>query len=87
MKAVFIKEWKAYFKSPIGYIFSGIFLALCAIFFVSGTLAYQTADLKSMFANINVIYLFLVSILTMGLLSLERSRRTDQLLLTAPVSS
>lgn len=86
MKAVFIKEWKAYFKSPIGYIFSGIFLALCAIFFVSGTLAYQTADLKSMFANINVIYLFLVSILTMGLLSLERSRRTDQLLLTAPVS-
>lgn len=86
MKAILMKEWKSYFQSPIGYIFAGIFLALSAIFFVSGSLAYQSADLKSIFANINVVYLFLVSILTMGLFSLERSRRTDQLLLTAPVS-
>ena len=86
MKAILMKEWKGYFQSPIGYIFSGIFLALCAMFFVTGSLMYQSADLSSMFANINVVYLFLVSILTMGLFSLERSRRTDQLLLTAPVS-
>lgn len=86
MKAILMKEWKSYFQSPIGYIFAGVFLALCAMFFVTGSLLYQSADLKSMFANINVVYLFLVSILTMGLFSLERSRRTDQLLLTAPVS-
>ena len=75
MKAILMKEWKSYFQSPIGYIFAGVFLALCAMFFVSGSLLYQSADLKSMFANINVVYLFLVSILTMGLFSLERSRR------------
>ncbi len=86
MKAILNKELKGYFQSPIGYIFAGVFLALCAMFFVSGSLMYQTADLKNMFANINVVYLFLVSILTMGLFSLERSRRTDQLLLTSPVS-
>lgn len=86
MKAIFMKEWKGYFQSPIGYIFTGVFLIICSMFFISGALMYQQADLGTIFSNINIIYLFLVSILTMGLLSLERSRRTDQLLFTAPVS-
>ncbi len=86
MKAILMKELKGYFQSPIGYIFAGVFLALCAMFFITGSLMYQNANLKAMFANVNVIYLFLVSILTMGLFSLERSRKTDQLLLTSPVS-
>lgn len=86
MKAVLDKELKGYFRSPIGYIFTGVFFALCAMFFVSGTLYYQSADLKSVFSNVNILYLFLVSLLTMGLFAPERSRRTDQLLLTAPVS-
>ena len=38
------------------------------------------------FSNVNILYLFLVSMLTMGLFAPERSRKTDQLLLTAPVS-
>lgn len=86
MEAIIKKELKGYFQSPIGYIFVGVFMALCSMFFISGALAYQTADLSSIFANINIVYLFLVSILTMGLFSLERSRKTDQLLLTAPIS-
>ena len=86
MKAIFKREWRSYFYSPIGYIFAGVFIALCSFFFVNGALMYQSADLNIVFSNINVIYLFLVSILTMGLFSTERSRRTDQLLLTSPVS-
>ena len=86
MNAVLKREFKSYFQSPIGYIFSGVFFAICSLFFISGTLYYQSADLKSIFSNVNVIYLFLVSLLTMGLFANERSRRTDQLLLTAPIS-
>lgn len=86
MKAILSREWKSYFLSPIGYIFAGIFIALCSFFFVNGSLMYQSADLNIIFSNINIIYLFLVSILTMGLLAAERSRKTDQLLLTGPVS-
>lgn len=86
MKAILDKEQRGYFRSPIGYIFTGVFFALCAMFFVSGTLYYQSADLKSVFSNVNILYLFLVSMLTMGLFAPERSRKTDQLLLTAPVS-
>lgn len=86
MKSIFYKELRSYFFSPIGYIFGGVFLILCALFFVSGSLLYQTADLTSMFSNINVVYLFLVSILTMRLFSEERNKKTDQLLYTSPVS-
>lgn len=86
MDAIFKREWHSYFLSPIGYIFSGMFLALCSFFFVNGALMYQSADISVVFSNINIIYLFLISILTMNMFSTERSRRTDQLLLTSPVS-
>ncbi len=85
MKAIFNREWQSYFLSPIGYIFTGVFIALCSFFFVNGALMYQSADLNVVFSNINIVYLFLVSMLTMGLFSAERSRKTDQLLLTSPV--
>ncbi len=85
MKAIFNREWQSYFLSPMGYIFTGVFIALCSFFFVNGALMYQSADLNIVFSNINIVYLFLVSMLTMGLFSGERSRKTDQLLLTSPV--
>ncbi len=86
MKAIFKKELKGYFLSPIGYIFVGVFMVLAAIFFLSGPIMYQVADISSLFSNINIICLFLVSVLTMRLLAEEKNKKTDQLLLTAPVS-
>lgn len=86
MKAIFKKEFKGYFLSPIGYIFVGVFMVLSAMFFLNGSIAYQVADIGVLFSNISVVYLFLVSILTMRLMSEERNKKTDQLLLTAPVS-
>lgn len=86
MKAIFKKELKGYFLSPIGYIFVGVFMVLAAIFFLSGPIMYQVADIRPLFSNINIICLFLVSVLTMRLLAEEKNKKTDQLLLTAPVS-
>jgi len=86
MTAIFKKELKNYFYSPIGYIFVGVFMALAAFFFITGVLYSQQADISLMFSNINVIYLFLASLLTMRLLSEEKNKKTDQLLMSAPVS-
>jgi len=86
MKAIFKKEFKSYFFSPIGYIFVGVFMLLAAVFFLSGPIMYQVADIRPLFSNINIICLFLVSVLTMRLFAEERNKKTDQLLLTAPVS-
>ena len=74
MKAMFNKEFRGYFNSPTGYIFVGVFLFFCAMFFVI------------MFNSMNLICLFLVAILTMKLWSEEMSRKTDQLLICSPVS-
>lgn len=85
MKAILIKELKSYFMSPLGYVFMGVFILINAFFFVNGPIAYGVADIGSLFSNVNVIFLFLISILTMRLLSEEKNKKTDQLLLTAPV--
>ena len=86
MKAIFKKELKGYFMSPLGYVFMGVFILLNSFFFVNGPIAYGIADVGSLFSNVNVIFLFLISILTMRLLAEEKNKKTDQLLLTAPVS-
>lgn len=86
MKAIFKKEFKNYFLSPVGYIFVGVFMALASMFFASGVLSTQQADISLMFSDINVIYLFLASLLTMRLIAEEKNKKTDQLLLSSPVS-
>ena len=86
MKAIFKKELKSYFMSPLGYVFMGVFILINAFFFINGPVAYGVADVSSLFSNVNVIFLFLISLLTMRLLSEEKNKKTDQLLLTAPVS-
>lgn len=86
MTAVFKREFMSYFLSPIGYIFIFFFIFLNAFFFVTGPLAYQMADVNSLFGNINIMLIFLAPILTMRLISEEKSRKTDQLLYTSPVS-
>lgn len=86
MKAIFKKEFKNYFLSPVGYVFVGVFMALAAMFFASGILSTQRADISLMFSDINVVYLFLASLLTMRLIAEEKNKKTDQLLLSSPVS-
>jgi|LSQX01.2.fsa_nt_gb ABC-2 type transport system permease protein len=86
MISIFKREIKAYFYSPVGYTFVGFFLLLSGYFFTAINLNQAWADLKPLFSNISFIFIFLVPILTMRLMSEERKNKTDQLLLTSPVS-
>ena len=86
MQAIFKKEMRNYFKTPIAYIFIAPFIALTALFFVSGMLSSGAASVDYILGPINIICLFTVPILTMQLLSEERNKKTDQLLLTSPIS-
>ncbi len=86
MYAIFRKEIRNYFLTPIGYIFMSPFLALAAMFFISSITYYQVANVDYILANINVICLFIVPVLTMQLFSEERNKKTDQLLITSPVN-
>ncbi len=86
MKAIFMREFKAYFQTPVGYVFIGMFLAVSGYFFAISNLLPKSSDLGNVFSNMLMMFLFLIPVLTMRLLSEEKNNKTDQLLFTAPVS-
>ena len=86
MLAVFKRDLRAYFTSPIGYVFIAVFLIISNLFFYMYNILNQSSDLTSLFSNLLFILSFLLPILTMRLFSEELRQKTDQLLLTAPVS-
>lgn len=86
MKAIFRREFHAYFRTPIAYIFIGMFMAMCGYYFYYDNLARKSFEFGSVLSQMLAMFIFLIPILTMRLLSEERNSRTDQLLLTAPVS-
>lgn len=85
MSAVYKREFKSYFISPIGYVCLTVFVFFEALFFLNMYSAGY-ADITSVFSGMFTITLFLIPILTMRLLSEEKHQKTDQALLTAPVS-
>lgn len=87
MKAIFKRELRAYFTSMLGYVFLTIFLLLTGVMFYAVNIGYMTARMTSFFSIINSWAVFLLPLLTMRLFSEDRKQKTDQLLLTAPVST
>ena len=86
MRAVFLRELKAYFTSPIGYVFMGFFILLSGIFFAFGNLLPASSSYAGLLNSITFIFLIVVPILTMRLISEDKKQKTDQLLITSPLS-
>lgn len=86
MSAIYKRELKAYFRTPIGYIFIGMFLLVSGYMFTGNNLIMGAPGIDGVLGNLLIVFLFLVPILTMRLLSEERNLKTDQILLTSPVS-
>ena len=86
MLAVFKRDLRSYFTSPLGYVFIAVFLIIANLFFYMYNILSQSSDMTNLFANLLFILSFLLPILTMRLFSEELRQKTDQLLLTAPVS-
>ncbi|MDO5560447.1 MAG: ABC transporter permease subunit [Oscillospiraceae bacterium] len=86
MGAIFRREMSTFFTSPIAYVFLSAFYLFSGFFFVNGTLAYATSDMSGVFSSIFLVLIFLIPLMTMKMLSEEKKQRTDQGLLTAPIS-
>ena len=86
MLAIFKKELRSYFLNAIGYVYIGIFLAVSALLCCYTTLGAGTYDTKNYFTFIPMVFIILIPLLTMRLFAEEKKLRTEQLLLTAPVS-
>ena len=87
MWAVFKKELKSYFLSPIGYVVVGILLLVASVFFYLTTVKYSSIDLGGLYFYTALYGLLIaVPLLTMRMFSEERKTGTEQLVLTSPVS-
>ena len=86
MKAIYKREIKMYFNSMIGYVFIAFFVLITAIYFSIQNIMTLSPDFQNILSNVIMMFLILGPMLTMRLLSEEKNKKTDQLLLTAPIS-
>lgn len=84
MSAIFKREFKAYFTTPIGFIVLAAYYLFLGIYF---SLIYMAGspDMPSLLIAMSVVVTFTVPILTMRLMSEDRRQKVDQVLLTSPV--
>jgi len=86
MLAIYKREMRSYFVSPIGYVYLAIFLAVSAFSFSLTTLQSTTTDVKMYFLSLLFLLVVVSPLLTMKMFAEEKKLRTEQLLLTAPVT-
>jgi ABC-2 type transport system permease protein len=84
--AIFKKEFKSYFVSPIAYVFITVYLVVSNFLFFQSFFLINQADMRGYFELLPWIFIFFVPAVTMRSWSEERKGKTLELLLTWPVS-
>ena len=86
MSAVFKRELKSYFITPVGYVFLAVFYAYAGLMFYVTGLSEGRTRMDLLFSSLIIILVVIVPILTMRAMAEERRSKTDRCLLTSPVS-
>lgn len=86
ISALFKREFKAYFVSPIAYVFISIFLILTNWLFFRSFFIMGQASMRGYFGIMPWIFLFLVPAVSMRMWAEERKMGTIELLLTMPIT-
>ena len=86
MIAVFKRELKSYLSSPVGYSYLFIFLLVTGFFFWVNNIVANSTDTIGYFAYTRYLLIVILPLLAMKLFPEERKNKTDQILITAPIS-
>ncbi|MBO4832384.1 MAG: ABC transporter [Oscillospiraceae bacterium] len=86
MKAVYKRELESYFNTMTGYVFIAIVSAFIGLYFVLYNLRMGHPYFAAALASTIAVFIFAVPVLTMKSFAEERKTKTDQMLLTYPVS-
>ena len=86
MRAIYKREFQSYFRSMTGNVFVALLVVFTGIYFMAYNLNMGYPYFSYSLAGSLMVYLVAIPILTMRSFSEERKNKTDQLLLTAPVS-
>jgi ABC-2 type transport system permease protein len=85
--AVFKRELKSYFATPLAYVFLVIFLFFAGYLpFRQGFFELRQADLRLFFINLPLLFVFMVPSTAMRLWAEERKTGSIELLLTLPIT-
>ena len=86
MLAIYKRELKSYFHSMTGYVFIAFLVMFTGIYFMAYNLNAGYPYFSYTLSGSLIVFLVGIPLLTMRSFSEERKTKTDQLLLTAPVS-
>ena len=86
MNAIFRREFRAYFYSPIAYVFMGVVLFLFGTYYWQVTMMGSSYYIGQVYGIMFTWLMLFLPALTMRSLSEEKKNKTDQALITAPVS-
>ncbi|MDO4312594.1 MAG: ABC transporter permease [Eubacteriales bacterium] len=86
MAAVYKRELKGYFHTMIGYVIIAFLIAFSGIYFMAYNLSYGYPYFSYVLSGVIFTFLIVVPMITMRSFAEEKKNRTDQLLLTSPVS-
>ena len=85
--AVFKRELKGYFATPVAYVFLVIFLFFAGyLTFRDGFFEMRQADIAAVFQNLPLLFVFMVPSTAMRLWAEERKTGSIELLLTLPIT-
>ena len=85
IKAIYFKEMRSYFNSPMAYIFLVIFTVINGYFFTRTFFLFNQSDMRSLFNIIPLVYLFFIPAITMSLIAREKNLGTMEVMSTLPL--
>jgi len=85
LKAIYMKEMKSYFNSPMAYIFLVIFAVINGYFFTRTFFLFNQSDMRSLFNIIPLVYIFFIPAVTMSLIAKEKNLGTMEVMSTLPL--
>ena len=86
MLAIYKREVRSYFQSMVGCVFVAFLIAFTGIYFMAYDLTAGYPYFSYTLSGTLIVFIVGIPLITMRSFSEERKNKTDQLLLTAPVS-
>lgn len=85
VKAIYFRELKSIFNSPMGYIFLVIFALINGYFFTNTFFLINQSDMRALFGIVPLVFLFFIPAVTMGLIAKEVNVGTIEVISTLPM--
>lgn len=86
MTAIYKRELKSFFHSFVGWLFLAATLFMMGIYFTVYNIMSGYPTISYVLQSIVFLFIITIPVLTMRVLAEERKYKTDQLILTAPVT-